>query len=581
MWLFCLAIEASADLVPMNGAEVAPNVAEIRVSEDGVHIQLEVFFGDIPKLEELVPDSWYQGEVAGRADEQARMAAFSENGLSIRRSDGSLLSAVAKVVEPRMRIDRSSPLAGQRNPLTGQVYPAPPEDQRVLYAELFYDFEGQMPEHLVFSPPSDQEGNPLVTIGMVVFDRDVPVIDFRYLSGPAELTIDWDDPWYSGFANPNLSRHHRFPYMAFLYAEPYEIRHEALLRVRDTAELIGLSVDGKLLSETDLQRLEAELPSLFRAKSQMEVDGRSVSPDFERLSYMRIGTTGLEFLEKGEDIDRDATIVGLIYSAPTDQFAKNASVEWTVFPASGEPVPGQSIDKAGPLRMDLTPSDPVLTWTNHFKKPPYPEVTEVLLPTSDGKPIFVYALSVICLVGFGSSLIWVVRRSDGTRRIAMLGVLVGMAAAAAIPYALEKEHQKRIALSEEEMIELAETLLGNVYRAFDFKQEDHVYDRLAKTLASNVLEEVYLDQRKALRVERAGGAQARVEALEVMAAERLSDTANGSIRMAVDWNVSGKVGHWGHTHQRANSYNAELVIQPVQEAWKIIEFNVLQQERLF
>lgn len=48
----------------------------------------------------------------------------------------------------------------------------------------------------------------------------VPIIDFRYLGAPARVMLDWDDPWYTKFDNPNLKRH-KSVLLSFIYVEPY------------------------------------------------------------------------------------------------------------------------------------------------------------------------------------------------------------------------------------------------------------------------------------------------------------------------------------------------------------------------
>lgn len=173
---------------------MALNIAEFRIDEDGVRVQLEVYVGDLKTFDALVPNNWFKEDTAPRAKPDERMADFAKNGLSIRRSDGTALPVAFKLIERGMRIDRAAPLAGQRDPATGKVFPAPPDDSRVLYAELFYSFNGNRPDRLFLTPPIDAEGNAQVSIGMVVFDRDVRVIDFRYLARKVTLNIDWLDP---------------------------------------------------------------------------------------------------------------------------------------------------------------------------------------------------------------------------------------------------------------------------------------------------------------------------------------------------------------------------------------------------
>ncbi len=46
------------------------------------------------------------------------------------------------------------------------------------------------------------------------------------------------------------------------------------------------------------------------------------------------------------------------------------------------------------------------------------------------------------------------------------------------------------------------------------------------------------------------------------------------------WNVAGSIGHWGHVHQRRNQYRAELRVAPDDGRWKLVDLEILQEERL-
>ena len=60
-----------------------------------------------------------------------------------------------------------------------------------------------------------------------------------------------------------------------------------------------------------------------------------------------------------------------------------------------------------------------------------------------------------------------------------------------------------------------------------------------------------------------------------------AETSDGGGFVArTTWNVTGSVGHWGHVHQRRNQYRAELDIKPVDGAWKLVEIEILEEERL-
>ena len=73
-----------------SGAENAPNMAEIRIGEDGVHVQLEVYVGDLRLFERLIPDEWLKGMKVDRPDPKERIRRFAEEDLRI-LADGTIV----------------------------------------------------------------------------------------------------------------------------------------------------------------------------------------------------------------------------------------------------------------------------------------------------------------------------------------------------------------------------------------------------------------------------------------------------------------------------------------------------------
>lgn len=571
---------ADADWVNLGGAEVAPNIVQIHVQDTGVKVILEVFVGDLETFGDLVPGEWLAETGRGVTSDAERLADFAQGGLRLSTGDGKPLSIERRVAERRLRVDRASPLAGKVDPYTGRTIPRPPEDPRVLYFELFYEFDQAHPDTLVIEPPLDENGAVAATIGVVVFHHAVPVIDFRYLSAPAQLELDWDDPWYSRFDSPNLRRHHQYPRMTYLYAEPYEIRHEALVRVRDALELAEMDAMPRTLSSDEAEALAAEMAERIGAATPLTIEGVPVTADFDRSAFMRIGMRGLELLQPGEEVDVDADILGLIWSVPTDGLPKQAELEWTWFDDTVQSVAGYAIDAAGPFLFPLTPEDRRVTWKNHFKVNPYPDIAAVDVEMPKTPLSWMIGLVGTALLGVGIATWGMMRERGGGRRLVLAGSGLALLALAAIPLLQGYQSRRLPEMDDAKLTALTGDLLNNVYRAFDFRTEDQVYDRLALTLDGEVLSDVYLAQRQALRIERAGGADARVEALETTAVEQIDSTLPGALRLKADWIVRGSVGHWGHIHRRTNGYEAEISIAPVDGRWKIREFDVLSQERL-
>ena len=93
--------------------------------------------------------------------------------------------------------------------------------------------------------------------------------------------------------------------------------------------------------------------------------------------------------------------------------------------------------------------------------------------------------------------------------------------------------------------------------------------------------EVYLESRRSLEVAQAGGAQARVQEVEILDAE-VGHPSDAPLAMSyrARWTASGSVSHWGHIHTRRNLYEADVTVEAVDGHWKITRLDVLDERRI-
>ena len=125
------------------------------------------------------------------------------------------------------------------------------------------------------------------------------------------------------------------------------------------------------------------------------------------------------------------------------------------------------------------------------------------------------------------------------------------------------------------------SLLKNVYRAFDFRDEGDVYDKLAISASGDLLGDLYLQNRKSFRVKQAGGAVARVKKIDVSDVKVQNHPRNSrAFDLRSRWTAVGTVGHWGHLHTRQNQYEARVTIEPVEGAWKITGLELIEEQRI-
>src|ERR1039458_3758910 len=84
-----------------------------------------------------------------------------------------------------------------------------------------------------------------------------------------------------------------------------------------------------------------------------------------------------------------------------------------------------------------------------------------------------------------------------------------------------------ISTSEKSREAVAESLLRNVYRAFDYHSESDIYDALARSVQGDLLADLYLKIKQGLIMQEQGGAVAHVQEVKVVKIEEAGKSERG------------------------------------------------------
>ena len=124
---------------------------------------------------------------------------------------------------------------------------------------------------------------------------------------------------------------------------------------------------------------------------------------------------------------------------------------------------------------------------------------------------------------------------------------------------------------------LTPALLLVVYEAFGETQEDAIYDTLASVTHGEALEDLYLELVGAMR----GGGLDEVDQTihEIKLLNTQVTREKRALVIDASWQVIGTVGHAEHMHVRGNTYSADLTVSPVEGAWRITDFELLDVNR--
>jgi len=549
--------QATGDAIVRTQAMFATTVAEIFVEEGRVRAQLEIGLSDLPAFRDLLPDELFE-KLSGAPEPLAdRLPRFFAEALVVADAEGRPLPGRVLAMRGAERVRRDEITGEPLSPEKGA------EPEPVVVAELEWKLSGR-PDKLLLAGPAGG------SVGFVLYHDGIAVNDFRYLSPSQTLELDWQDPWYSRFGRRALRRTHFAPMSGFLYVDPYEVRKEIIARPLDLQQWVDLGLEGRETIPVEMQaELERQVAAFLREHQPVEIDGRAVEPELARVNFLERSLRTSRVIEPREELDVHSAVLGVIFVYPTEGLPQQVSMDWDLWSERIQQVPGASVDQAGPLPVILEPDYRVLEWQNFLKNPELPTLVELVPPPGAlvraagwlRWPLLALALFAVA---------WA-RRGPRTRAAWALAALV----LAVGGFWLARD----AALSQDRARELVAGLLHNVYRAFDFRAEEAIYDTLERSVHGDLLEQIYLETRRGLELANQGGARARVKALEVEELEA-RPAQDGAFDARATWNVAGAVGHWGHVHQRRNRYQAELRIAPVDGVWKLVSLDILEEERL-
>ncbi len=189
-------------------------------------------------------------------------------------------------------------------------------------------------------------------------------------------------------------------------------------------------------------------------------------------------------------------------------------------------------------------------------------------------------LPVISVIIFivGIILLFILKKQNRNIAFVMLGI--GLVLYPFLRFPLDVAFVNQWKPSTERSTKILDGLLTNVYRSFDYRNEEAVYDRLSISVMGDQLTKTYIEQRKGLEIENRGGASAKVEKVEILEIHNVISGTENDFGIEASWTINGSVSHFGHMHYRQNRYRAVIWISPQDGNWKISNIEMIDETRL-
>jgi hypothetical protein len=555
---------ALADAIMRSNAMFATTIAEIYVGEDAILVDFEVGLNDLAAFENLLPDEIY-AEIGNEPVPlvQRTPKFFAEDFLLI-PDTGQPLTGRILSMGPEPRVTRDA--------VTGEALPVAEEDQEmVIRIRLAYELSDR-PETLTIGlGPKARK----TSIGYVAYHKSVAVNDFRFLTPAQTLKLDWQDPWYTAFTSRSLRRSYFAPMSGFIYVEPYEVRKEIIVRPKDLQHWIDLGLEGRNNIPVDMQEdIKQKVGAFLRDRQPVMIDGQNIEPELARVNFLARSLKTSMVIDPPRDLPIDSAVLGIIFVYPTvEPLPKNVTMTWDLFSEKIKLVPASAVDQAGALPTFLEPDYAVLEWQNFLKNPKLPTLLDIQSPPNAFEKAAVYLRWLFGLAAI-YFFIQIARLQSRPRPGISAGLLIAL-----IGMAFSFWLAGDAVMSKQRAEPIVAALLHNVYRAFDFRAEEDIYDVLDQSVNGDLLADIYLETRRGLELANQGGARAKVKSVELTDLE-IEDGEDGGFVAASTWIVGGSVGHWGHIHARTNQYRARLDIEPVDGVWKLTGMIIEEEIRL-
>ena len=158
---FVAAERSHGDAFVVTKAMTASTIAEIFVEERAVRIELEIGASELEAFQNVLPDEIHAKLATGNQPLQERLDEFFSGDFVLLGDDGDPLPGSVDRLLVRPRVIRDE--------ITGEPLAEQPDDaELVVYADLKYELNGQLPEKLSIRPPSrnDESSSP-ANIGFV------------------------------------------------------------------------------------------------------------------------------------------------------------------------------------------------------------------------------------------------------------------------------------------------------------------------------------------------------------------------------------------------------------------------------
>jgi hypothetical protein len=405
----------------------------------------------------------------------------------------------------------------------------------------------------------------------------VHILDFE----SSKSSINVNVPASAGLSNRQVQRGAGImttPFMLFLSIEPYEVRQEILMEAEEIVRFYypeHSSIDIPVVLQEELKK---KISQQVRENTDLRINNLMVEPGDINTDFVHLSRGGVSIREKPIVENIFEGILGLTIIYDIETLPDSVDFSWSFFTDSVSMVEASVVDAHGAFTKILNSDDPEIKWKNRLAGYRVP-VIEAVLVQKYAFPLVSFILFLGIIVFAGILIIW--GKKDLPVRLIVVVMLTGFVVYPFVRTSTSLPFVSQLKPSKEAAGTLLGDLLTNVYRAFDRRQEDAVYDRLSLSVTGDQLTDIYLQNRQVMALENRGGARAKVDEVDILEVFEVDRSEDQGIKADAMWTVRGSVNHFGHTHYRQNQYRALVSFVNEGGIWKISSIEPIEEIRIY
>lgn len=372
------------------------------------------------------------------------------------------------------------------------------------------------------------------------------------------------------------------PLSGALYLDAWQIEKEFLLTPIALQQWYDLDLQSDSnLSPERRASLKPVIGNFLASRCPVSIRDEPITFTLDRIRFIQPSASEFSPIAPDETVPASETWISAVFAAPHSDHRQALQLVWDLIPETDGFVTVKVADPEGTRSFELNKLNPALNIRGRFRpdeRSPPPQPFPVNQGESQTIPLpFLSITLLLATLLFGLTSYY--RKNLDTLSITViaLGTIATISARGISSEITLKASAEPI--SDADAGEILEPLLRGIYYLFNYTDQEQQYEKLSLVASGEALTPIFLELQRILRSREQDGSRVRVKDLEISACTATPIEGRPGFEALCSWQAKGRVGHWGHFHDRANAYKAAFIVESMNGKWKITDLVLHDRER--